>query len=164
VETCPADISGELSDKIQRACLDAYHTLNTRLLLDRPQAPSTGFFSVMDNVGKVRNMGLELAADGSIFRNRDWNVTMGFNLGLNQNRVVELPDHADMPLTRAEVTQLVREGQQIYSWYMPKWMGVNVENGKPQWEHIITQEELDARKKRIMEFDFTESKENKENA
>ena len=124
--------------------LDAYHTLNTRLLLDRPQAPSTGFFSVMDNVGKVRNMGLELAADGSIFRNRDWNVTMGFNLGLNQNRVVELPDHADMPLTRAEVTQLVREGQQIYSWYMPKWMGVNVENGKPQWEHIITQEELDA--------------------
>ena len=28
VETCPADISGELSDKIQRACLDAYHTLH----------------------------------------------------------------------------------------------------------------------------------------
>lgn len=123
--------------------LDGYHTLNTRLLLDKPLPPSTGFFSVMDNVGKVRNMGVELAADGSIYKNRDFSLNMGFNVGLNQNRVVELPDHADMPLTRAEVTQLVSENQQIYSWYMPKWMGVNVENGKPQWEHIVTQEEVD---------------------
>ena len=123
--------------------LDAYHTLNTRLLLDKPLPPSSGFFSVMDNVGKVRNMGVELAADGAVYRTKDFAINLGFNLGFNQNRVVELPDHADMPLTRAEVTQLVREGQQIYSWYMPKWMGVNVENGKPQWEHIVTQEEVD---------------------
>jgi len=116
--------------------LDLYHTLNTRLLLDKPQAPSSGFFSVMDNVGKVRNMGIELAVDGTIFKNRDFSIDFGFNAGVNQNRVLELPNHANMPLTRAEVTQLVCEGQQIYSWYMPKWMGVNVENGKPQWEHI----------------------------
>lgn len=116
--------------------LDMYHTLNTRLLLDKPQAPSSGFFSVMDNVGKVRNMGIELAADGAIVKTRDFSLDFGFNVGINQNRVLELPDHANMPLTRAEVTQLVCEGQQIYSWYMPKWMGVNVENGKPQWEHI----------------------------
>ena len=123
--------------------LDLYHTINARLLLDRPQAPSSGFFSVMDNVGKVRNMGIELAADGAIVKTRDFAINMGFNVGLNQNKVLELPDHQDMPLTRSEITQLVCEGQQIYSWYMPKWKGVNVENGKPQWEHIITQEELD---------------------
>lgn len=123
--------------------LDAYHTLNTRLLLDKPQPPSSGFFSVMDNVGKVRNMGVELAADGAVYRTKDLAVTLGVNLGVNQNRVVELPDHADMPLSRSDVTQLVREGQQIYSWYMPKWMGVDVETGKPQWEHIITQDEID---------------------
>jgi len=123
--------------------IDAYHTLNTRLLLDKPLPPSTGFFSVMDNVGKVRNMGVELASDGTIYQKGDFNIHMGVNLGFNQNKVVELPDHADMPLTRADVTQLVREGQQIYSWYMPKWMGVNVETGKPQWEHIVTQDEID---------------------
>ena len=123
--------------------LDLYHTINARLLLDRPQAPSSGFFSVMDNVGKVRNIGLELAADGAVFKTRDFAFNLGFNLGLNQNKVLELPDHAAMPLTRAEVTQLVQEGQPIYSWYMPKWMGVNVENGKPQWEHIITEEEIE---------------------
>lgn len=122
--------------------LDLYHTINSRLLLAKPTSPSTGFFSVMDNVGKVRNIGLELAVDGTVFKNRDWKVDVGFNAGLNQNRVLELPDET-MPLQRADVTQLITVGRQIYSWYMPKWMGVNVENGKPQWEHIITQDELD---------------------
>ena len=32
-------------------------------------SPSTGFFAVMDNVGKVRNMGVEFAMDGSIINN-----------------------------------------------------------------------------------------------
>lgn len=37
--------------------------------------------------------------------------------------------------------------------------------GKPAVRpRYVTQEEIDARKKRIMEFDFTESKEKKENA
>ena len=118
------------------ATLDLYHTINSRLLLNRPMPPSSGFFAVMDNVGKVRNMGVELAVDGTALRKRDliWNV--GFNVGANQNRVLELPDHQDMALTSGEITQMVIEGRDIYSWYMPKWMGVDVENGKPLWEHI----------------------------
>ena len=123
--------------------LDFYHTINTKLLLARPLPPSSGYFEVMDNVGKVRNMGIELAADGAVFKNRDWLVNVGFNLGVNQNRVLELPGHKDMPLQASDVTQMVSENREIYSWYMPKWMGVDVETGKPQWEHIITQEELD---------------------
>ena len=115
--------------------LDLYHTINTKLLLDRPKPPSTGFFSVMDNVGKVRNMGVELAVDGAILKTRDFRWDVGFNVGLNQNRVLDLPDK-EFNLTRSEVTQMVRVGEPIYSWYMPKWMGVDVETGKPLWEHI----------------------------
>ena len=116
--------------------LDAYHTINSRLLLDRPMPPSSGFFAVMDNVGKVRNMGIELAVDGAIIKNRNFLWTVGVNLGVNQNRVLELPDHQDMPLSAGDVTQMVIEGKPIYSWYMPKWYGVDYETGKPLWEHI----------------------------
>ena len=116
--------------------LDLYHTINSNLLLERPMPPSSGFFAVADNVGKIRNMGLELAADGAIIQNRDFRWDFGFNLGLNQNRVLELPEHKDMPLSAGDVTQMVQEGRQIYSWYMPKWMGVDYETGKPLWEHI----------------------------
>ena len=116
--------------------VDLYHTINSKILLQSPMPPSTGFFAVMDNVGKVRNMGVELAVDGAIVNNKDFGVDLGFNLGLNNNRVLELPDHADIVMSRGDVNQIIREGEDVYSWYMPKWAGVNTENGLPQWEKI----------------------------
>lgn len=116
--------------------VDLYHTINDRILLEAPKSPSTGFFAMMDNVGKVRNMGVELAVDGAIIRKRDFVWSGGINLGFNQNRVLELPDHQDMILTKSGVSQMLREGMDVYTWYMPKWAGVNPENGLPQWERI----------------------------
>ena len=120
--------------------LDLYHTINAKLLLDRPMPPSSGFFSVMDNVGKVRNMGVELAVDGTILKRGDLVWDGGFNIGLNQNRVLELPDHQDIPVGD-KVKQMIIEGRDIYSWYMPKWAGVDYETGMPLWEHLIYDEE-----------------------
>lgn len=128
------------SHKNTNVTLDFYHTINSRLLLERPMPPSSGFFSVMDNVGKVRNMGVELAADGRILKVGDLVWDGGFNIGLNQNRVLELPDHADIAVGD-KVKQMIIEGRDIYSWYMPKWAGVDYETGMPLWEHLIYDEE-----------------------
>ena len=116
--------------------VDLYHTLNSKILLQSPLPPSTGFYAMMANVGKVRNMGAELAIDGTILKNSDLLWTVGFNMGFNQNRVVELPEHQDIVMTRGDVNQLLTEGHDVYSWYMPRWMGVDPETGKPQWEKI----------------------------
>ena len=113
--------------------LDLYHTINSKILLQSPMPPSTGFYAVMDNVGKVRNMGAELAVDGAIFNTKDFGWDVGFNMGFNQNRVLELPEHQDIVMTRGDVNQLLTEGQDVYSWYMPKWYGVDPENGNPLW-------------------------------
>lgn len=116
--------------------LDLYHTLNQKLLLQKPLPPSTGFYAIMDNVGKVRNMGAELAVDGAILKNKDMVWTVGFNMGFNHNRVVELPEHQDIVMNRGDVNQILREGQDVYSWYMPKWLGVDPATGAPMWERI----------------------------
>ena len=116
--------------------VDLYHTLNSKILLQSPMPPSTGFFAVMDNVGKVRNMGVELAVDGAIVNRKEWSWTAGINLGLNQNRVLELPDGDDIVMNRGDVNQIIREGEDVYSWYMPKWLGVDSETGLPMWEKI----------------------------
>ena len=113
--------------------VDAYNTLNSRILLEAPMAPSTGFFAKFDNVGKVRNRGVELAIDGAIINNKDFGWTFGLNMGYNQNRVLELPNHDDMVMS----PQILREGRDIFSWYMPKWMGVDPETGGPLWETFI---------------------------
>lgn len=124
--------------------LDLYNTLNSNLLLDAPMPPSSGFFAVTSNVGKVRNRGVELAVNATLFKRGDFTWEGGFNLGANQNRVLELPEHKDITAGgSAKVYQLITEGRDIYSWYMPKWAGVDIDTGFPLWEHIISQKELD---------------------
>ena len=120
--------------------LDLYHTINDKLLLDRPMPPSSGFFAMIDNVGKVRNMGVEFAMDGTILKLGSLIWDGGFNLGLNKNTVLELPDHNDIPVGD-KVKQMIIEGRDIYSWYMPKWAGVDYETGMPLWEHLVYDEE-----------------------
>ena len=117
--------------------VDLYHTINSKILLESPMSPSTGFFAVMDNVGKVRNMGVEFAVDGAIINNKDFGWNVGFNMGLNKNRVLELPGHADIVMNRGDVNQIIREGEDVYSWYMPKWLGVDPTNGLPMWETFV---------------------------
>ncbi|MDT3365999.1 MAG: SusC/RagA family TonB-linked outer membrane protein [Bacteroidota bacterium] len=122
--------------------VDLYHTINSRILLQAPRDPSSGFFAVMDNVGKVRNMGVELAVDGAIINKKDMSWTVGFNIGMNKNRVLELPDGEDIVMNRGEVNQILREGEDVFTWYMPKWLGVDSETGLPMWERVLSHDDL----------------------
>ena len=130
--------------------LDLYHTINDKILLESPKAPSSGFFARFENVGKVRNMGVEFAVDGAIINTKDWGLNFGMNIGFNKNRVLELPGGNDMVMSKSEVSQILRVGEDVYSWYMPKWEGVTttdpvleenedyemveVRHGLPTWE------------------------------
>jgi len=113
--------------------IDLYQTDNTELLLDVPVAPSTGFFKVTENAGSVRNRGIEFRFDANIIEMNKWRWDLGFNIGLNQNRVTHTPDHKPFLQTAIDVSQQVKEGQDIYSWYMKEWAGVDPENGDPLW-------------------------------
>ena len=114
--------------------LDLYNTTNTNLLLAVPLATSSGFFEYMDNVGTINNKGIEFAMNAKIFRKGDFRWNAGFNIGLNRNRVVELPNGEFLNTTTQGVKQMVREGLNLYSWYMPVWYGIDPENGDPLWE------------------------------
>ena len=132
--------------------VDLYHTINSSILLEAKKAPSSGFFGRMENVGKVRNMGVEIAFDGTILRRSDLVWTAGLNIGFNKNTVLQLPEGKDMVMSKSGVSQILREGEDVYSWYMPKWVGittvsgteydeveeewVDVSHGLPTWEYF----------------------------
>lgn len=113
--------------------VDLYQTDNTDLLLDVPVAPSTGFFKVTQNAGSVRNRGVEFRLDANILEMNKWRWDVGFNIGFNQNRVTKTPGHIPFLQTSIDVSQQVKEGQDIYSWYMKEWAGVDPANGSPLW-------------------------------
>ena len=113
---------------------ELYNTRNTNLLLAVPTAPSTGFFEKMANIGTIRNRGIELAVDGNIINTRDFTWNVGFNIGLNRNVVEELPEHKEFLQTNSNsMNQLVREGEAIGTWYLPKWAGIDPATGGPLW-------------------------------
>ena len=126
--------------------IDLYNTDNTGLLLNVPVAPSTGFYEVTKNAGSVRNQGIEYRIDANIINKGKWSWDLGFNIGFNKNRVTDLPNHTPFLQTASSVNQQVKEGQDIYSWYMKEWAGVNPENGDPLWYMVDDQGEyiLDA--------------------
>ena len=124
--------------------IDLYNTDNTGLLLNVPVAPSTGFFEVTQNAGSVRNQGIEYRLDANVLNIDKWNWNIGFNIGFNRNRVTKTPNGPFLQ-TASSVSQQVKEGQDIYSWYMKEWAGVNPENGDPLW-YVVKDEQyvLDA--------------------
>ena len=114
--------------------LDVYNTDNKDLLLDVPQAPSTGFTKYTANIGTVNNKGIEVAADADIIKTKDLRWNLGFNIGLNRNTVKHLPNGAfRRGFGTPTVEQIVAEGYDIYTWYMPEWAGVDPETGDPLW-------------------------------
>lgn len=123
-------IDMELFNRVN-VTVDLYNIDNKNLLLAVPLAPSTGFFEFMDNVGTVNNKGIELAVDADIIDRGDWYWNFGFNVGFNKNKVVHLPNGEFR-----QGLQIVREGQDIFTWNMPIWAGVDPETGSPMWEKV----------------------------
>lgn len=119
--------------------IDLYNTDNTGLLLNVPVAPSTGFFEVTQNAGSVRNQGIEYRLDANVLNIDKWNWNIGFNIGFNRNRVTNTPNGPFLQ-TASSVSQQVKEGQDIYSWYMKEWAGVDPENGDPLW-YVVDENE-----------------------
>lgn len=120
--------------------VDVYGNLNKDLLLDVPLALSSGFSRRTENVGKIRNMGVELTLTSNNFNRQNFKWTTSLNLGHNKNTVVYLPNHEDIVASSSQGNQIYREGEPLYSWYMPKWLGVDPETGAPLWEHLIKDE------------------------
>lgn len=147
-------LDASFSDRIS-VSLDLYSNTNKDLLLAVPKSPSTGFDVRTENIGTIRNRGVEfqLTSHNIVTRNFKW--TTSFNIARNRNRVVSLPDHNDIIMSTSFGTQIYRENEPLFSWYMPKWLGVDAETGNPLWESIITDEAGNVTKDKTSSLNIT---------
>lgn len=84
------------------------------------------------NIGDLTNKGFELALNYDIIKAQDLKWSVDFNIGANRNRIVSLKDGKSLP----QGNQYILEGEDKNTWYMRKWVGVDAQNGKPQWEVV----------------------------
>lgn len=108
---------------------DFYNEVTSDALMEVPLSRTTGMTSVYQNIGKIRNRGIEVGINAGIISNKDINWTAFANLTYNQNRVIELA--TDEPLEGT--WSIVKPGYPYNQFYMKEWAGVDPSNGKPLW-------------------------------
>jgi TonB-linked SusC/RagA family outer membrane protein len=115
--------------------VDAYHNVTKNLLLQVAQPLSVGFETRWENTGQIVNNGVEFAVSSINIHSKNFQWTTDFNISFNNNKLQDFP--ATNVSTGGEaVSQIYRNGGNLYEFYMPKWEGVNSQTGAPQWEVI----------------------------
>ena len=112
--------------------VDYYNKENSGLLYFRRLSDQTGFSGRFENIGSIVNKGIEVAANIDIVNKEKVGINVGFNASFNENEVLELADGADI----IDGSTIIREGEQLGTFFMRKWLGVDPENGTPVYEVI----------------------------
>lgn len=114
--------------------LDVYNNVTKDLIVLVAQPLSQGFEHRWENAGQVTNKGVELNINAIAVKTHaiEWNI--GFNFAKNSNILsgIDNPFYS----TVNGVSQIYRNGASIYTFMLPKWLGVDVETGAPLWEKI----------------------------
>ena len=98
------------------------------LLFSRPKAPSLGFGSIDENIGALKNTGIEVQLNAVPVRTTDFRWTISLNATHYKNTITALPQ-SDIKTA----TKIMRVGGTSSDFYLREWAGVNPENGDPQW-------------------------------
>lgn len=114
--------------------VDLYQKEAASLLFFRPLPATSGYSGVFENVGNVRNRGLELSLTSrNLVKTLKWETN--FNIAFNRNKVLEV--NAGRTEVSTGARQPIAVGRDMDEWFMPVWSGVNPTTGAPLWENRV---------------------------
>jgi hypothetical protein len=112
-------------------------------VLDVPQPLSAGLVGSLDlnggtipqNVGTLRNKGIELSLGGSIIKSKDFNWDFNVNYSKVENQITSLDEVGGKPVASIArgAYNITRVGDPMDIIYGYRSAGVNVQNGNPMW-------------------------------
>jgi len=82
------------------------------------------------NVGSVRNSGVEIDLNSTVFRTKNVTWTLNANLTYLKNKIIKLDE--SLGGEWIDGSRIYREGESMYQLYLRKYAGVN-ENGQSTW-------------------------------
>ena len=104
---------------------------------------SLGYSGYYDNIGDMRNSGIEMSVNLGLYRNQNVNWDFYFNLTHYTNKITMLPSDKKTKTVEgyegyANGTRYVGEGLPLNTFYIPKYAGVDPETGKSMWWMDVT--------------------------
>lgn len=112
-----------------KGSFDAFERISRDLLLTRSIPQSNGFSSIFENIGEVRNRGLEFDVTTVNVNTGGFRWESNFNVTLLDNKVTELFEGA----TVLPGNLSVRVGFPLFTNVNVPYAGVNPANGRPMW-------------------------------
>ena len=110
--------------------IDVYQEDTEDILLPAPiSAASSGFTTINQNLGSLRNEGFEIALSYDIIRNNNMNLNVFGNTAFNRNEVLEIDGEQDF-VDRGILNSL-SVGDPFGSFFDVRFAGVNPANGRP---------------------------------
>jgi TonB-linked SusC/RagA family outer membrane protein len=105
---------------------DVYYKKTSDLLLSVPVETTTGFTSMLKNVGNVTNQGIEFEAKGVIIASKDFNWNLSANIAKNTNKVTNVDLESGYII---QGNTIIQEGAALGSFYGVVFDGV-VQSGE----------------------------------
>ena len=115
--------------------VDVYNKTTSSLLFFRGLPATTGYNGVFENVGSIRNRGVEFNLTTRNFTTKNFRWETNLNMAFNRNKVLEVNQGRSEVSTGA--MQPIGVGHNMDEWFMPIWAGVDPASGRPLWESLI---------------------------
>ena len=126
-------ISATFFEKL-KVDVNLYHRKTKDMLMSTPLPYTTGFSSMMNNVGEMSNRGVEIEASYDIIRNKDVYFSLRGNYTYNKNKVDKLfYDLDEWPMKSSLLC--LKKGESL-NFYMPIFAGIDKEDGAPMWYKV----------------------------
>ncbi|WEK18906.1 MAG: SusC/RagA family TonB-linked outer membrane protein [Candidatus Pedobacter colombiensis] len=109
--------------------LELYRKTTKDILDNVDVTRATGFTRVLQNIGKVRNTGVELTLNTKNIDSKDFQWRTSLNMAHNQNKILALYNGND----KVSGNMMKRVGADLNSWYLVRWAGVDPRDGNPMW-------------------------------
>ena len=108
-----------------------YNRQTSSMLMSVPYPYTAGFSSLTDNVGGLRNRGVDVTLGFDIIQGRDYNLRVNTTFNYNKQVVTELFGGRDRwEIANTGITYKV--GQPV-SFYYPMFAGIDPTDGAPTW-------------------------------
>ena len=111
--------------------IEYFNKSSKDLLFDVSQPLSTGVPSVIQNVGKVSNSGVEIDLSYKILKGRDYGLSIGANITFLKNKLTKLPETMKDGYVSGSKKWL--EGESMYAFWLRQWWGVDPDTGNGLW-------------------------------
>ena len=97
---------------------DAYYSITRALLFEQPTQSFTGFTKYWNNIGRVRNSGIELQLNTINFNRRNFKWETNLNFSLTRNKLLEIGGEKQV-ITQGERSEnyIARVGEPLIQYY-----------------------------------------------